>query len=262
MIVRHTTMIILLIVSLIAAPNIIAENIIPDSSHQHEQLMCKDLQERQPATDGRIQELERSLQKSIDKYDEIARGLGKHSDKYKDLVEIHNQSANTGSSIASTMQIASILIAIISTVLIVVITHFSTQYFRTITRVNQLVKRAGTKQQLDILMARTELSVVQQGLERTSREAADELESNVSARSVEAAYMRAFQIRSILEEMRSGEKNVDIQVLCDRLKELSDMDTEKTWTKDVREYLYLLLSGEILNDDSAKQAVKNLLRNL
>jgi len=76
--------------------------------------------------------------------------------------------------------------------------------------------------------------------------------------------MIALQIRGILEQLRSGSKDVNVGVLCDRLMELSDRDPEKdSWIKDVREYLCLLLSDKFLgNDLVAQQAIKNLLRNL
>lgn len=266
MIVRHTTMIIFFIVSLISAPKIFAENVAPDALHEHSQSMRKDPQVPQPATDNRIQALEHRLQESINKYDAMTRDIERQSDKYKDMVEIHNQSANTGSSLASTMQIISILVAIISAVLLVILTYFSPQYFRKLRNmkqaVKQVVKRADIKQQLNFLMSRIELGILQQELGRSSNIEEDAPDSADSGKRVAAAYTITLQIRSMLEEIRSGGKDVDIPTLCNRLKEMSDRDTEKSWTKDIREYLHLLLSGEFLDDDIAKQAVNDLLRNL
>ncbi len=138
---------------------------------------------------------------------------------------------------------------------------------QTVNALKQTEKKSNIQQQLDILLTRIELGVAQQELDNATK--INEHDSNDDSGSddgtkdpVAAAYTIALQIRSILEEIRSNGKDVNVQVLCNRIQDFSVKDIKGTWVKDVREFLHLLLIGKLLDDDSAQQAVKDLLRDL
>jgi hypothetical protein len=246
MIHKNYFIIFLLLSGFIFQADILAKNEIYNTSSSNDQLQSE-LTELEGDFENRIQHVEDTFKKFSDEY-RLA------------IMDFKKDVGTTGSII----QISSFMIAVL-TLLIAILTAIAVialpRYFIMMDALKQTEKKSKIQQQLDSLMARIELGVTQQALERFYSIMIED-EPIDSTRSVMTAHTRALQIRGILEEMRSGGKDVNVEELCRVLQQLSDIDTEKTWTKDVREYLYLLLSGEFLNDDSAKQAVKNLFRNL
>lgn len=267
---KNYFILLLLLSSFIIFTETFAENEKPDAPHENQQVQLeeniKNLIER---SENLIERLENTLNERSENT------LKKYSEKHESVIQkyieehksINNDFKNRADAIGSVTNTIAVVIAIIVGIiafLTFLVSLAVPHYYLTMNALGQTEKRLSVQRQLDSLTTRIQFGFVQQMLERSSRktEDNDETDSTDSAKNVEAAYVLALQIRSTLEEIRSGGKDVNVKNLCGVLQQLSVMDTEKSWTKDIREYLHLLLCGEFLADDIAKQAVNDLLRNL
>lgn len=250
----------LLLTSLIFFTETFAETEKPDASDDKDQVQSEE------NIESRIHHVEDTLQKFSDEHKSVIQRvedkLQKYSDENKSVSADFKRHADTIGwiigVIATILSVITVIIAIATFSVTIAVPH----YYQITNGLKQAKKKLEIQQQLDVLMARIQLDIVQQLSECFSEIPTNDPDYVDSSKLVLGAFEQAFQIQSILQEIQSGRKNVDVVNLCGVLQQLSGRDTKKTWTKDIREYLYLLLSGEFLADDIAKQAIKNLLRDL
>lgn len=257
---KNYFIIILLVSCLIFFTEALAENEKSGASRDNNQLLSKS------NIENRIHDVENTLQKFSDDHksvmQQVEEKLQKYSDEFKSANTDFKRHADTigwvMGVITAILTVIAVIIAIITFIATIAVPH----YHKVTNALKQAKRKLEIQQQLDFLMARIQLGIVRQLSECFPEIPTNDPDYVDSAKLVLGAFEQAFQIQSILQEIQSSRKNVDVVNLCGVLQQLSDRDTKKTWTKDIREYLHLLLSGEFLDDDIAKRAVNDLLRDL
>ena len=244
--------IIFLITSLLSFSKTLAESDKP-AIHHNSELLQSEHHELDGSFENRVQYIEATLQKYSD-------------DHWLALLDFKKNVGTVGSLLQTSeliIAIITVLIAIFTVIAVLVVPHYSkimNAVKEATNTLKQTEKKTIVKQQLDMYIARIEQGYIRQKLGFKETEEIDNSTENEF--SVRAAYLQALEIRTILLELQSGGKDADIQVLCNGLLNWSVSDTDGTWTKDLHDYLLLLLTGEFLENDLDKKAVKNLLRNL